>query len=98
MHGPKDDDDITAVHTERSIVKEMNIACEHIEEEIKALEEETKKMLEDMQNTVGDLSDLRYGRFTKTPGSTEEFGEEMIHNIKRLQEVCDNARTGALND
>lgn len=97
MHGPRDDENLTAVHSERSLVKEMQVACEDIEQEIKDLEQEAAEILEGLHNTVGDLSDLRYGKFAKPPGSTEEFGQEVLQGIKRLQEVCEDARISGSN-
>ena len=88
MNGPTDNRTAADIHTERSIVQEMEVACADLEEEIAEMEQEASTMLEELQAVVGDLSDLRYGRFTKSSDSTD-IGEDVIQSIKRLQEVCD---------
>jgi centromere-localized protein 2 len=97
MHGPKDDENLTAVHSERSIVKEMEVACDDIQQEIYELERDASDILSELSDTVGGLSDLRYGKFAKASGSAEEFGPEVLQGIKRLQEVCEDARMSRSN-
>jgi centromere-localized protein 2 len=92
MDGPNDDVNLRDIHTERSIVPEMEVACTDLENDISATEQELATILEELKTTVGDLSDLRYGKFAKTPGSTDEFGTEVAQSIKRLQKVCDEAK------
>src|ERR1700744_55512 len=88
MNGPTDNTTTADIHTERSIVQEMETACVDLEEEIAEMEQEASTLLEELRTAVGDLSDLRYGRFTKASDSTD-LGEDVIQSIKRLQEVCD---------
>jgi septal ring factor EnvC (AmiA/AmiB activator) len=90
MNGPKDKGIAADIHTERSIVQEIEVACTDLEEEIAEMEQEASSILEELRTTVGDLSDLRYGRFTKAADSTD-IGEDVIQSINRLKEVCGEA-------
>ncbi len=66
----------------------MEQACEDIDAEIVASEAEFEMMKEDMESTVGGLSDLRYGRFGKPIGSDGELRDEVLDGLKRLDETC----------
>jgi centromere-localized protein 2 len=56
------------------------------------LEEETVQILEDMKVTVGDLSDLRYGRFQKTPGADTDLRDEVLEALSNVEESADGVR------
>lgn len=71
----------------------MEEACTDIEAEIAALQAEADTILEDLNRTVGDLSDLRYGRFNRPSGATETVGQEIVDGLKRLEDVCDGVGT-----
>jgi centromere-localized protein 2 len=92
MDGPTDNALLSTVHTERTILKEIELAITSLEEEIAELDSESNTILAELQSTVGDLSDLRYGKFNKTPGSDGEFGEETLQNIRRVIEVCNQVK------
>jgi centromere-localized protein 2 len=92
MDGPTNDALLSNVHTERTVLKEMELAIASLEEETAEIDSESNTILAELQSTVGDLSDLRYGKFNKTPGSDEEFGEETLQNIRRVMEVCNQVR------
>ena len=66
----------------------MEQACADIETEIAALEAETRLALEDIKTTVGDLSDLRYGRFSKPAGNRSSVGEDLIEGLEGFQGTC----------
>ena len=68
----------------------MDEACEDLEEEIKAMELEAAAVLEDIRATVGDLSDLRYGRFSRVPGVGDELGNETLAGLKKLEQLCND--------
>jgi centromere-localized protein 2 len=70
----------------------MEQACADIDAEIVASEAEFEMMKEDMESTVGGLSDLRYGRFSKPIGSDGELREEVLDGLKRLDETCISRR------
>ncbi len=66
----------------------MEQACADIEAEIAAYEAEVEMMKEDMESTIGGLSDLRYGRFSEPIGSDSELRDEVLDGLKRLDETC----------
>lgn len=75
-HGPK--------HTLNSIVKEMERAAKHMRAENKRLEEEEAALLKSIEQTVGSLSDLRYGRF-----ANGQLRDSVLEGLKEFQEACD---------
>ncbi|KAI9820689.1 MAG: hypothetical protein M1827_005058 [Pycnora praestabilis] len=74
-------------HTLQSILPEMEQACADLEGDIEFTEAQISTMLEDLKGTIGDLSDLRYGRFDKPAGSGE-VGQEVLDGMKNLQGIC----------
>jgi centromere-localized protein 2 len=83
---------LSEVHNERSIVPSMTAACGDIEQQILAIEQETAEALEDIKQTVGNLSDLRYGRLPKVAGSEDSLAEETIDALRRLEQVAQDAK------
>lgn len=71
-----------------SILPDLEQACAELETEVSALEAETRLALEDVKITVGDLSDLRYGKFSRPAGSTTSVGDDVIEALGGLEEVC----------
>ncbi|KAH8687544.1 Cnl2/NKP2 family protein-domain-containing protein [Tricladium varicosporioides] len=70
-------------HTLASILPVMEMAAKDLEDEISRLEEDSETLLEDMQSTVGGLSDLRYGRL-----ANGDLLEEVLNGLKRLEDSC----------
>ena len=66
----------------------MEQACADVEAEIAASEAEIESMKEDMESTIGGLSDLRFGRFSKPVGSDSELRDEVLEGLKSLDEAC----------
>jgi centromere-localized protein 2 len=62
----------------------MSSAVDDIEEEIRRLDEEAERLLEEMRGTVGGLSDLRYGRL-----ANGELREQVLEGLERLESSCD---------
>jgi centromere-localized protein 2 len=82
-------------HTVESLIPEMEQASEDMEEEVAEMEKEAQIILADIQTTIGDLSDLRYGRFSKTPGATGcDLSTEVLESLRRIQQLCDDAGKG----
>lgn len=81
-------------HTLETITPEMEQACADLEAELAAMEAEAAALLSDIQTTIGDLSDLRYGRFNKPAGTGDELGSEAVENLKRLETVCNEHGNG----
>ncbi len=71
-------------HTLRSLLPELEKAVEDIEDEIRQLDAESDALLEDMQNTVGGLSDLRHGRFANA-----QLREQVLEDLGRLEASCE---------
>ena len=74
-----------------TLLPAMDRAAEDIEDEIRMLEEEAARTLEDMRNTVGDLSDLRYGRLPRTPIGEDDLAADVVNGLARLEQVCREA-------
>lgn len=62
----------------------MESAAEDIEDEIRRLDEEAEFLLQDMRNTVGGLSDLRYGRL-----ANGQLQEQVLDGLSRLENACE---------
>ena len=79
-------------HTPSTLPSSLSSAQKALEAEIASLEDETKQILEDMKVTVGDLSDLRYGRFQKTPGADTDLRDEVLEALSKVKESADGVR------
>ncbi|KAL7268381.1 hypothetical protein RUND412_008996 [Rhizina undulata] len=66
---------------------------EDLEEEFQGLDQECKNMAEFMKYTIGDLSDLRYGKFA-TPGTDEQT----VGQLENLYGICERVLIGADGD
>jgi len=75
---------VSKPHTLTSILPEMEKAVEDVEDEIRRLEEEAEALLEEMNGTVGSLSDLRYGRL-----ANGQLREQVIEGLMRLESSCE---------
>lgn len=77
-------------HSVDSLLREMEHICQELETEAQHVESEAGEVLRHMQEIVGGLSDLRYGKFAKTP-SMEIGGMEgeVVVALKSLEDVCD---------
>jgi centromere-localized protein 2 len=64
---------------------ELEKAAEAIEDEIRRLDEESNSFLEEIQNTVSGLSDLRYGRFANS-----RLREQVLKGLESLEASCSN--------
>jgi centromere-localized protein 2 len=53
------------------------------------MEDEIKKALAEVQDAVGELSELRHGQF-KQSANGEHIGEEVLTTLKRLEAACTN--------
>ena len=53
------------------------------------MEHELQDALFEVQEAVGELSDLRYGSFSKS-ATGEDISEEVIATLKRLEAACAN--------
>ncbi|KAH7039957.1 Cnl2/NKP2 family protein-domain-containing protein [Microdochium trichocladiopsis] len=70
-------------HHLMTILPEMEAAVADMEAEIKKLEEDEAALLKSVKQTVGSLSDLRYGRLGNTKLRTES-----LEALRTMQDVC----------
>lgn len=75
----------SAKHTLSSVIPELEGAAGALEAEIEKLQEEEAALLESVQQTVGALSDLRYGKF-----SNGQISDEVIDGLKNVEAACKN--------
>jgi centromere-localized protein 2 len=76
------------VHNGQTLAPEMARASKEIKEELAEMEEQAQSMLKTLGMSIGDFSDLRYGRFTKTPGGTDDdLANEVIESLRRIQQL-----------
>ena len=68
----------------------MENAATDLEAELAALEKEASDILAQISMTVGDLSDLRYGKFGTAAGR-EDVTQAVLDGLKSLEEVCKGA-------
>ncbi|KAK5143277.1 Cnl2/NKP2 family protein-domain-containing protein [Cryomyces antarcticus] len=81
-------------HDIHSIRAAIAAASEDIEAELAALEGEAASILADVKTTIGDLSDLRYGRFSNPAGARRELGQEVLEGLQRVEAVCQELNGG----
>lgn len=67
-------------HSLHSILPRLETAIEDLEDEIARLDAESEELLKEMKNTVGGLSDLRYGRLAN-PG----IREQVLEGLERVE-------------
>ncbi|KAH6891270.1 Cnl2/NKP2 family protein-domain-containing protein [Thelonectria olida] len=73
-----------AKHSLASIIPELDGATGALEAEIEKLKEEEAALLESVKQTIGGLSDLRYGRF-----ANGQIADEVIDGLKNVEAACD---------
>lgn len=74
-----------AQHSLASIIPELDGAASALEAEIEKLQEEEAALLESVKQTIGGLSDLRYGRF-----ANGQLRDEVIDGLKSVEAACDS--------
>ncbi|KAK2748856.1 hypothetical protein FQN55_003998 [Onygenales sp. PD_40] len=91
---PPDASSAENMHTLDSLLPEMENACASIEKEIEATDAEAARIMAELTSVVGELSDLRYGRFNKPAGVATNFVGETIKGLKELESACSPSNTG----
>lgn len=66
----------------------MEQASQHIESEIATSEREVIALMEEIESTIDALGDLRHGGFTKATGPELRLQEEVLAQLKELDDVC----------
>lgn len=75
-------------HSVDSLLAAMDAACDTIEQEIDSVDKSASSLLSDLTATVGDLSDLRYGKMQGPAESSAEAVDEAKKGLKNLEEGC----------
>lgn len=84
-------------HTKESLLAAMDNASQSLDSEILELEAECERLKGEVKETVGGLSDLRYGRASK---KREEVGEvegeykDVLDALARFREVLKGSSVG----
>lgn len=68
---------------------ELDGAAGALEAEIARLEEEEAALTESIRQTVGGLSDLRYGKLANA-----QLRDEVVDGLASLQEACEGKSSG----
>lgn len=71
-----------------SILPEMAQACTDVEADITAIESEAETVIDQIKSTVGDLSDLRYGRLQRPGGTSKTAVDEAMEGMQQLGDTC----------
>lgn len=79
-------------HSLRTILADMEQSATDLENDISALETESDQMLQSIRSMIGDLSDLRYGRFNHTNAIGKDLGEEVLESLEMLEKTATQAR------
>lgn len=61
----------------------MEAAAIALERQIKDLQTEEAEILQSIQQTIGDLSDLRYGRLANS-----RLSEQVLDGLRNLEAIC----------
>ncbi|KAL8365554.1 hypothetical protein RB595_004396 [Gaeumannomyces hyphopodioides] len=70
-------------HTLTSVVTGMEAAATALERQIQDLQTEEAEILQSIQQTIGDLSDLRYGRL-----ANPRLSEQVVDGLQNLEAIC----------
>lgn len=72
-----------AKHNINSIIPELDSSTEELEAAIQSLEKEEAELLQSIKQTVGSMSDLRYGRL-----SNGQLRKQVLEGLENVQETC----------
>lgn len=74
-------------HNLGSIVPELDASAEALQAAIRSLEGEEADLLREIKQTVGAMSDLRYGKF-----ANGQLGKQIVDGLQMVQETCEAKR------
>lgn len=79
-------------HSVSSLLLAMDAACSSIEQDIGRVDKDADNLLSELNSTVGEMSDLRYGKMQGPAGTSgEEVVNEAIKGLRNLENACYNA-------
>ncbi|KAJ5489693.1 hypothetical protein N7539_004583 [Penicillium diatomitis] len=88
LFGQKQTANADDYHSVDSLLLAMESACTHVEREINDIDQEAADLLKELGTTIGDLSDLRYGKLQGPAGTKNTVGIETVHALQNLEEAC----------
>ncbi|CAK7242735.1 MAG: hypothetical protein STHCBS139747_004234 [Sporothrix thermara] len=74
----------SSMHTLSSIIPELDAAIRDVTAEVQQLEEEEARLLAQVQQAVGNLSDLRYGRL-----ANPQLRDQVLEGLQNVQATCE---------
>ncbi len=74
-------------HTKESLFNEMEETIRYLEVDGVVAKREADKLLGQVRETVGNLSDLRYGKFARVSGADNGVEEEVVKGLKGLEDA-----------
>lgn len=76
-------------HSVPSLLSAMEAACSSIEQDIDGVDNDASNLLSELNSTVGEMSDLRYGKMQGPAGTSgEEMVNEAIQGLRNLENAC----------
>lgn len=73
------------MHTQQSLLKEMEEVSQYLEIDALVARRDADKVLARLQETVGGLSDLRYGTFGRPGSGSGGTEDEVVKSLKQLE-------------
>lgn len=70
-------------HTINSVIPDLEMAVGELEGELQRLEAEEAALMASAQQTVGGMSDLRYGRLANS-----QLPEQVLDGLADLEQTC----------
>ena len=74
-------------HTKESLFKEMEETIRYLEVDALVAKREADKLLGQMRETIGGLSDLRYGKLVKKSNEENSVEAEVVKGLHGLEEA-----------
>ncbi|KAK2875095.1 hypothetical protein FQN49_001791 [Arthroderma sp. PD_2] len=81
-------------HTLDTLLVDMERACTAMESNIKSIDVESSELASQITTTVGELSDLRYGKLNAPRGVENTIRDDIINGLKYLEENCNKVAPG----
>ncbi|KAF7588062.1 hypothetical protein BBP40_006200 [Aspergillus hancockii] len=76
-------------HSVSSLLSAMEAACASIEHETATVDKDATTLLSELSHTVGEMSDLRYGKMQGPVGASgEDMVKETINGLEYLEDAC----------
>ncbi|KAB8072891.1 Cnl2/NKP2 family protein-domain-containing protein [Aspergillus leporis] len=76
-------------HSVSSLLSAMEVACASIEHETAGVDKDATNLLSELNHTVGNMSDLRYGKMQGPVGTSgEDMVNETIKGLEYLEDAC----------